>query len=389
MAGYNYRWNIEKQKENAEENLIKFIKKQITNYSPFYREWFKQHEIDVTKIKTISDVQKIPITTKAEHSSDPYSFILKPYMPEWWECKFETKPLSNYQSFIYWLKSQNKNYFREIFSKEPMKDEERTITEASNEWLPIHFHTTESAKDPRLIAYTKRDLKKNIPEIAAQIYSTGFRAYWEVFSLIPASPSINFFQSVWAPLSIGGGSFFTCGENITSIDIQIELANKITFEVFLGKPTYILKWLKTALVKLKKKEISPITSVKLCILSGEPLKPKNRTQIKQLFSQLGSQPIIIENYSNNRTKVSFTECSENSGIHLNPRYFYWEVLDRKTLEPVEDGESGYLCFSHIDWRGTVFLRYNTGDLIGGLEWKTCDSCGLTMPIIKGPITRKR
>ncbi len=389
MAGYNYRWSIEKQKENAEDNLITFIKKQIANYSPFYREWFKQHEIDISKIKTIADVQKIPITTKAEHSSDPYSFILKPYMPEWWECKFETKPLSNYQSFIYWLKSQNKNYFREIFSKEPMKDEERTITEASNDWLPVHFHTTESAKDPRLIAYTKRDLKKNIPEVAAQIYSTGFRAYWEIFSLIPASPSINFFQSVWAPLSVGGGSFFTCGENITSIDTQIEVANKITFEVFLGKPTYMLKWLKAALVKLKNNEISPITSVKLCILSGEPLKPKTKTQIKGLFSQLGSEPSIIENYSNNRTKVSFTECSENSGIHLNPRYFYWEVLDQKTLEPVEDGESGYLCFSHIDWRGTVFLRYNTGDLIGGLEWKKCDSCGLTMPIIKGPITRKK
>jgi len=310
-------------------------------------------------------------------------------MPEWWECKFETESFNNFQILRYWLKSLNKVHFREIFSKEPVKDEERTIMQASEDWLPIHFHSTENAKNPLLIAYTKRDLQRNIPEIAAQIYSTGFRAFWEIFSLIPASPSVNFFQSVWAPLTVGGGSFFTCGETITSMETQIDLANNITFEVFLGKPTYILKWLKAALEKLKKGAINPITSVNLCILSGEPLKPKSKIEIKKLFGELGSQPIVIENYSNNRTKVSFTECTEGSGIHLNPRYFYWEVLDQKTLEPVEEGEEGYLCFSHIDWRGTVFLRYNTGDFISGLEWKTCEYCGLTMPIIKGPIIRKK
>jgi len=35
----------------------------------------------------------------------------------------------------------------------------------------------------------------------------------------------------------------------------------------------------------------------------------------------------------------------------------------------------------------VFIRYNTGDLIDGLVWETCDACGLTFPKIKGSIKR--
>ena len=389
MSGYNYRWSVEHQKERAEENLINFIKDSVSKYSPFYIKWLKDHNIDVSKIKSIQDIQQIPIVTKENHVLDPTSFIMLPYMPEWWECLHETNPLNKYQKFKYWLKSFNQVYFRSIFGKEPIGNQDRAKIEAVNEWLPIHFHNTGSASDPLLIAYSKRDLLKNIPEIVAQIYTTGFEPNWEVFNFIPASPSIGFFQSVWTPLTVGGGTFFSCGEEVTTINSQINLANRITFEVFLGTPSYITYWLTKAKEKMNKKEISQIKSVKLCILTGEILTRELKDQIKVLFNDLGSNPKIIESYSNNRMKVSFIECSENAGIHLNPRYFHWEILDPKTLEPIAYDQEGYLSFSHIDWRGSVFIRFNTGDLIKGLEWKTCEYCGLTLPIIKGPIIRSK
>ncbi|HUU79388.1 MAG TPA: hypothetical protein VMX55_13665 [candidate division Zixibacteria bacterium] len=387
MSGYNYRWEKEFQREKAEENLKKFIKKYVAKYSPFYKKWFDENSIIPANIKNISDIQKIPSITKEHHIKDPSSFIMLPYMPEWWECINETEHLSQFDIFKYWLKSLNKLYLREVFGKEPLTYKERIIIEAVNDWLPAHFHNTGSSSEPLLITYTKRDLSKNIPEIAAQIYTTGFKSNWEVFNLIPASPTINFFQSVWTPLTVGGGTFFSCGEEMTTIDSQISLANKITFEVFLGTPSYITYWLTKAKEKLEQKKISEIKSIKLCILAGEFLSKEHKIQIKSLFESIGSSPQIIESYSNNRAKVSFIECSENSGIHLNPRYFNWEILNPKTLEPCED--EGYLCFSHIDWRGTVFLRFNTGDLIQGLEWKTCEHCGLTLPTIKGPIVRSQ
>lgn len=387
LTSYNYRWSIEKQKRKAENRLIVYLQKVVAKYSPFYREWFQTHNIDPKWIDSIADFQNIPPTTKSDHMKNPEKFILKPFEPDWWECNFETEPLSPFQSFRYWLKSFNKTYLRSVFAKEPVGEEERIIMEAVNEWLPVHFHNTGGSKQPALIAYTKRDLLVNIPEIVAHLYMTGFRANWEVFNIMPASPSVSFFQSVWAPLSVGGGTFFTCGDKQTSLKEQFKLTNNITFELFLGTPTLTKKWLTAAIEKLSKKEINKISSFKVCSLTGEPLLQETKDEIKSLFAELGSTPEIIESYTNNRTKGSFYECSENMGIHLNPRYFYWEVLDKKSLEPVEAGEPGYLCFSHIDWRGTVFIRYNTGDLIEGLVWETCDVCGLTFPKIKGSIKR--
>jgi phenylacetate-coenzyme A ligase PaaK-like adenylate-forming protein len=87
-------------------------------------------------------------------------------------------------------------------------------------------------------------------------------------------------------------------------------------------------------------------------------------------------------------KWAFYECSEGAGIHLNPRFYYWELLHPETRQPVGPGEPGVLVFSHIGWRGTVFIRYWTGDLIkGGMRWDRCEHCGYTFPRIFPPICR--
>ncbi|MHA1220278.1 MAG: phenylacetate--CoA ligase family protein [Candidatus Heimdallarchaeota archaeon] len=387
MVKHNYHWNPTKQKGKAEDRLFPYIRKIIGKYSPFYREWFKKHNINYKAIDTLEEFQAIPPVTKELHMKDPTAFILTPNEPEWWECNYQTDPIPAFQSFKYWLKSLGKTNLREVFGKEPVTDDERTIMEAVNEWLPIQFLSTKGSKEPALIAYTKRDITKNIPEITGHIFMSGFRTNWEVFNVMPASPSINFFQSVWSPLSVGGGTYFTCGEKETPMDKQLKLVSKITFEVFLGTPSYTKSWLKKAIAKLEKNEIPQIKSFKLCLLTGETLTDKLKQEIKQLFTNLGSTPAIIDSYTNNRVKASFYECAEGSGIHLDPRFFYWEVLHPKTLEPVSEGEKGYLCFSHIDWRGTAFIRYNTGDMVDGLVWEKCSHCGLTFPKIVGQIKR--
>ena len=84
----------------------------------------------------------------------------------------------------------------------------------------------------------------------------------------------------------------------------------------------------------------------------------------------------------------FHECSEGAGIHLNPKYYYWELLHPETRQPVAPGEPGVLVFSHVGWRGTVLIRYWTGDLIkGGMRWERCEHCGYTFPRIFPPICR--
>ena len=97
---------------------------------------------------------------------------------------------------------------------------------------------------------------------------------------------------------------------------------------------------------------------------------------------------VVQSYGMTEFKWVFYECSEGSGIHLNPKYYYWELLHPDTLQPVPPGEPGVLVFSHVGWRGTALIRYWTGDLIrGGMRWDRCATCGYTFPRIFPPISR--
>ena len=53
-----------------------------------------------------------------------------------------------------------------------------------------------------------------------------------------------------------------------------------------------------------------------------------------------------------------------------------------------DGQPGEIVFTPLNARGTVVLRYRTGDIAeGGLTWEKCPNCGRTCPRLLGPISR--
>ena len=86
--------------------------------------------------------------------------------------------------------------------------------------------------------------------------------------------------------------------------------------------------------------------------------------------------------------AGFYECYEGSKLHVDPEYFFTEILDPDTKQPVAPGEPGVFVWSHIDWRGTAILRYWTGDYVsGGMQWGECPHCKLTMPRLITPIWR--
>src|SRR5438132_1156907 len=120
------------------------------------------------------------------------------------------------------------------------------------------------------------------------------------------------------------------------------------------------------------------------------MSEKLREIIRTLAHAAGADPRlkIYETLGMTEMKWWFGECNEHSGLHLNPRHYYWELLDPQTREPVGPGEPGVLVFSHIGWRGTVLVRYWTGDLVkGGLRWERCRFCGYTFPLLFGPVCR--
>jgi len=69
------------------------------------------------------------------------------------------------------------------------------------------------------------------------------------------------------------------------------------------------------------------------------------------------------------------ECEEKNGMHIWEDFFIVEVLDRKTYEPVGEGEDGVLAFTTLEKEGMPLIRYITYD-ISSINKEKCD-CGRT------------
>ena len=70
------------------------------------------------------------------------------------------------------------------------------------------------------------------------------------------------------------------------------------------------------------------------------------------------------------------ECECQHGTHLNEDYYYPEIVDPKTGEPLPEGVTGELCFTHLNKEGMPLLRYRTHDLTA-LHYDKC-ACGRTL-----------
>ena len=73
------------------------------------------------------------------------------------------------------------------------------------------------------------------------------------------------------------------------------------------------------------------------------------------------------------------DCRQHKGLHINHDFFYPEILEPITHEPMDDGELGELVFTTLEKEGMPLLRYRTKDLTS-IDYSTCE-CGRTLPRI--------
>lgn len=70
------------------------------------------------------------------------------------------------------------------------------------------------------------------------------------------------------------------------------------------------------------------------------------------------------------------ECPEKVGLHISDDHFYPEIIDSKTMTPLDDGEKGELVLTTLTREGMPIIRFRTKD-ITSLTHETCD-CGRTL-----------
>lgn len=395
--GNFYLKSAAEQKEASFKRLSEYIREVVYPYHPYYRKLFKDNGINPDGIRRPEDLARIPVTQKDDYRPDPIAFILQPTFPGV-EPRYETARIGS-RFIAKYLAQSLLNHPRDFAAtyRANYGDGFKYLKigrRAALEWNPIHFHASAgSTGDPTPAVYTHRDLHHNVKEVASALWC-GRELQWttRALSIFPGAPHLAFFQVVMGKWLGGSSGFDTFGGTVVPTERQIQLFGEGGFEALIAIPSYLVYWLRRAVEMVESGQVEPLSKMFIGLVAAEPLTDSLRRYIKEMVIRAGGREDfrLVQGYGMTEMKVAFYECNENSNIHLNPKYFYWEVLDPDTLQPVPEGEPGVLTFSHIDWRGTVFLRYFTGDLImGGVRWERCADCGLTYQIMSPPIARAR
>ena len=389
------------QQRRAFTRLTRYLRDYVHPFHPYLRKRYREAGVSAARIRTLEDFRRLPILEKKDLQSDTQSFILRPRVPGSPPAAegMETESLPRGTLLRYAaraLLNRPPDYMR-LVRQDGLK--ERIRRRGLREWLPVHFHVSGgSSGEPTPVSFTSYDLNRVIAEMAALAIAhknpkpgyLPFDITERKLVLFPGAPHIAFYGAVLAKVLVGSPSFETFGGGVIPTDRQIALFVRGGFSSVVAIPSYLVHWLRRAVVLRREGKVGPLSMLRRAILGAEPVGEPLRELIRDLAVEAGAPPglRIVQSVGMTEMKWTFFECAERSGVHLNPRFYFWELLHPETREPVAPGDPGVLVFTHIGWRGTVLVRYWTGDLIkGGMVWNRCEHCGYSFPRIFPPICR--
>jgi len=349
--------SIKKIKLLQGKKLKYFIQHKIP-FSPYYNKLFKKNKIKFSDIKTIEDLRKIPFTTKKDiaptkKEKKHINFILKP----------DEELIKKYSSKLDLLKySLNKN-------------------SVLREFNPVHMHlTTGRTANAVPFLYTAYDLEKLKESGRRMMDIFNINNKDRLVNAFPYAPHLAFWATFFAAEASGLFALHTGGGRILGTDKIIKSIQSTKATLLAAIPGFAYHMLREA--KNKKADFK---SVKKIFFGGERVSKGLREKIKSMLKSLGSKnPEIFATYAFTEGKVAWAECHEQSGYHLYPDMEFIEIID-KNGEKVGENEKGEIVYTALDFRGTVILRYKTGD-IGSITYEKC-SCGRTVPRLNSEIER--
>jgi phenylacetate-coenzyme A ligase PaaK-like adenylate-forming protein len=160
--------------------------------------------------------------------------------------------------------------------------------------------------------------------------------------------------------------------------------------VIIGMPTFIYHVLHQAA-----EQGAHCENLRGLVLAGEKVSDGLREKLRDLGRELGVRNLGVQaTYGFTEAKQAWAECpfshgQASSGYHLYPDLGIIEIVDSQTGKPLPPGQPGEIVFTPLDARGTVVLRYRTGDFIdGGLTYEPCPHCGRCLPRLVGNISRR-
>jgi phenylacetate-coenzyme A ligase PaaK-like adenylate-forming protein len=206
---------------------------------------------------------------------------------------------------------------------------------------------------------------------------------------MPFAPHLAFWLAHYAGISGGILTLSSGGGKVMGTEGNVRHLRKLKPETIIGIPTFVYHLLQQAV-----EEGVHCENLRRIVLGGEKVSDGLRQKLRDLVSELGAREVdILATYGFTEAKVAWPECpfpheQPSGGYHLYPDLGILEVIDPQTGEPLPPGRPGELVYTPLDARGTVVLRYRTGDYTdGGLTHEKCPYCGRTVPRLLGNISR--
>lgn len=287
-----------------QEEQLALQLKYLAENSPFYKEHFHKHQIDISKIKTIEDLKHIPPTHKSDLQKRNMDFL----------CVTSDKIID-------------------------------------------YITTSGTSGDPVTFAATHHDLDRlAYNEYMSFLCSGGSEK--DLYQLMVTldrrfMAGLAYFLGL---RKLGAGAVRVGPGNP---ELQFDTLKRIQPTAFVSVPSFLLKLMDYADANGIDYKNSSVKSV-VCI--GEPLRNADLTPNK-LAQQIQERWDIqlYSTYASTEMGAAFTECELGCGGHHRPELLVVEFLDEND-QPVKDGEPGEVTITNLGVEGMPLLRFKTGDI---------------------------
>jgi phenylacetate-CoA ligase len=351
--------------------LHRYLRDCVVPFSLHYKQLFKQLGLTASDIRTVADLQKLPFTFKEDLLPTPENprrtldFVLKP----------APKILARRPSII----------LRAL-----LHGRSRVHDELDREWRPIFMtSTTGRATEPVPFLYTQHDIAHMGLGSGRIVEMGGVKPDERMVNMFPFAPHLAFWYMYYSGIDRNVFALATGGGKVMGTEGNLRAVQKLKPHILVAMPTFLYHVLQQAVEQKLRLE-----GIRLFVLGGDKVPDGTRRKLAELCAQIGSPDVrIMVTYGFTEAKFAWSECpvtpgTPSPGYHLYADQGIIEIINPDTGEVVPDGTGGEIVWTPLDQRGTVVLRYRTGDRCeNGITWEPCPCCGRRLPRICGKISR--
>ncbi len=325
---------IEKQSQAEiialQEKKLQEVLAYVNEHSAFYKRLFKEHNINVSAIKTLSDLTKLPTTCKDDLQRDNDAFRCVP-------------------------KSAIVDY----------------ASTSGTLGTPVTFGLTDN--DLNRLAYNE----------AISLACAGIKK-GDVVQLMTTIDR-RFMAGLAYFLGVRqlGASIVRVGAGIPELQWDSIRLYEPTY--LIAVPSFLLKMIAYA----EKNRIDyEASSVKGVVCIGESLRNQDfsNTLLAEKIAEKWKGIKLYSTYASTEMSTTFTECEYQQGGHHHPELIITEVLD-DAGNRVGENESGELTITTLGVEAMPLVRFRTGDIVT-MHTGTC-ACGRNTARVSPVLGRKQ